>query len=128
MIVECLCCYEPFSNTKEISGFCSKECLDKWLDNLCFTSNCNDKFYNKKRRVKVMAGDKINRIKLSEDFGWICQLCFTSIHPNRKFPDNLSSTVDHIIPLSRGGEHIFSNVQPAHLKCNIEKGNKFATG
>lgn len=31
-------------------------------------------------------------------------------------------SVDHIIPVSHGGPHIFSNLQPSHLVCNIRKG------
>jgi len=36
--------------------------------------------------------------------------------------------VDHIIPLSRGGEHSYANVQAAHPRCNIKKGNKIEGG
>jgi 5-methylcytosine-specific restriction endonuclease McrA len=30
--------------------------------------------------------------------------------------------VDHVIPLSRGGSHAYSNVQTAHPLCNLRKG------
>lgn len=30
--------------------------------------------------------------------------------------------VDHVIPLSKGGSHGYSNVQPAHPVCNLKKG------
>lgn len=33
-------------------------------------------------------------------------------------------TVDHIIPLSRGGDHKQKNLQPAHKQCNWDKGNQ----
>jgi 5-methylcytosine-specific restriction endonuclease McrA len=33
-------------------------------------------------------------------------------------------TIDHIIPLSRGGSHSFDNLTCACLKCNAEKGNR----
>ena len=29
--------------------------------------------------------------------------------------------IDHIIPLSKGGEHSYNNVQLAHSKCNLHK-------
>ena len=32
--------------------------------------------------------------------------------------------VDHVYPLSRGGEHSYRNTQPAHPECNIAKGDK----
>lgn len=30
--------------------------------------------------------------------------------------------IDHIVPLARGGEHSYSNCQPAHPLCNYRKG------
>ena len=36
--------------------------------------------------------------------------------------DNL--TIDHVIPLSRGGLHTFDNLVPACRNCNEEKGNR----
>ena len=29
--------------------------------------------------------------------------------------------LDHIIPLSKGGEHSYANVQAAHARCNMRK-------
>lgn len=34
-------------------------------------------------------------------------------------------TIDHIKPLSRGGPHLFENLQPAHIDCNIKKGDRY---
>lgn len=32
-------------------------------------------------------------------------------------------TVDHIVPLAKGGGNVIENCQLAHQKCNAEKGN-----
>ena len=32
-------------------------------------------------------------------------------------------TVDHIVPLDRGGKNVIMNYQLAHEFCNVEKGN-----
>jgi hypothetical protein len=31
--------------------------------------------------------------------------------------------LDHIVPVSVGGEHGWGNLQPAHPRCNAKKGN-----
>lgn len=33
-------------------------------------------------------------------------------------------TLDHVIPIARGGRHILSNVRLAHRRCNSAKGTK----
>jgi 5-methylcytosine-specific restriction endonuclease McrA len=33
-------------------------------------------------------------------------------------------TMDHVIPLSKGGKHIKENIVPACLPCNLKKGTK----
>jgi len=32
-------------------------------------------------------------------------------------------TIDHIVPVSRGGPHTLENMQPAHRACNSRKGD-----
>lgn len=53
--------------------------------------------------------------------GWVCQLCGEDVPPDRVVPDRLAATIDHIIPLSRGGLHDYANVQLAHFRCNCRK-------
>ena len=33
-------------------------------------------------------------------------------------------TIDHVIPVSKGGSGLFHNLMPAHEKCNQKKGDK----
>lgn len=56
------------------------------------------------------------------DDGGACQLCGDAIDIARTFPDPLSKSVDHIVPLSKGGTHEQSNLQWTHLVCNQRKG------
>ena len=51
-----------------------------------------------------------------------CQLCGGAIDPSLRWPDPMSQSVDHIVPLSKGGTHEQSNLQWTHLVCNIRKG------
>ncbi|WP_159107502.1 HNH endonuclease [Streptomyces rubrogriseus] len=53
--------------------------------------------------------------------GWTCQLCHEPIDRAIAWPHPKSPSIDHIVPLSRGGAHALSNVQSAHLGCNSSK-------
>ena len=53
-----------------------------------------------------------------------CQLCCTPIDMGIKWPDSMSPSLDHIIPISKGGPDTAENVQAAHLSCNVSKGAK----
>lgn len=50
--------------------------------------------------------------------GGACQLCGEPI------TDPKQRSIDHIIPISRGGTHEPANVQLAHRVCNSRKGNR----
>lgn len=54
----------------------------------------------------------------------ICQICLCPIDRSLKFPNKMSFTIDHIYPISLGGEHSYDNVQSAHYTCNCRKHNK----
>jgi hypothetical protein len=52
--------------------------------------------------------------------GWACQLCGVGLSRDPDWEPNMA-TVDHIVPLSRGGEHTEENAQAACLRCNSAK-------
>lgn len=54
--------------------------------------------------------------------GTDCGLCGNPVDLGRIYPDPLSKSLDHVIPLSRGGAHSVENCQLAHLRCNVSKG------
>lgn len=52
---------------------------------------------------------------------WICGICGLNVDPTLKFPNRLSASLDHVIPMARGGGHLPDNVQLAHWACNVRK-------
>lgn len=54
--------------------------------------------------------------------GFVCALCADPIDKAHHYPLPSSASIDHIVPLSRGGEDTLANVQLAHLGCNWSKG------
>lgn len=59
---------------------------------------------------------------------WICGICGKPINPKLRHPQRMSGTMDHIIPLNRGGIHAYSNIQAAHYKCNSSKSDRLSNG
>ena len=55
---------------------------------------------------------------------WKCGICGNAVDKEVTWPDPLSPSLDHVIPLARGGHHTYANTQLAHLVCNIRKSDK----
>lgn len=78
------------------------------------------------RRGARVPGELIVPVDVFERDGWICGLCDTSVDQSLKWPDPMSVSLDHVIPVSLGGTHSMANLQCAHLFCNVSKGNRVA--
>lgn len=68
--------------------------------------------------------ESVSPAEIFERDGWMCRLCDDPIDQLLTYPDQMSASVDHRIPLSRGGAHSKANCQAAHLICNLRKNNK----
>ena len=52
---------------------------------------------------------------------WVCGICSSKINKKLKWPHPKSISLDHVIPLIKGGDHAMANCQAAHLECNVCK-------
>lgn len=58
----------------------------------------------------------------------VCAICGRPVDKSIKYPDPMSATVDHIIPVSRNGDPVsLDNLQLAHRMCNRMKSDKVYT-
>lgn len=85
--------------------------------------------YPEQRRLLKLRRDGLLAVG-AEDFkdeeiferdGWVCQLCFESVDKALPWPHLMSKTLDHVMPVVRGGAHTRANTQLAHLRCNVSK-------
>lgn len=55
----------------------------------------------------------------------VCAICGQPVDKELKYPHPLSATVDHIVPVARGGHpSAMENLQLAHWTCNRQKSDK----
>lgn len=85
--------------------------------------------YTARRRARKLSTtvESINRLEVFERDGWICGICGVAIDPQARWPESQFASVDHVVPLSKGGTHTLENLQAAHLGCNLRKGASLET-
>jgi 5-methylcytosine-specific restriction endonuclease McrA len=114
VIKECAYCGKEYKTNTfvDVRLYCSKRCLHKACK--------RERSYRK--RGQFVANVYRNDIYKRDNY--ICQLCDERVDMNKVAPHPLSPTLDHIIPLSKGGTHEPSNVQLAHFICNSIKSDR----
>lgn len=70
----------------------------------------------KARTIRAVVRDGVDYLEILIRDKLVCKLCNVSIQSKAEV------SFDHIIPISRGGEHSMANLQLAHLSCNMHKG------
>lgn len=66
-------------------------------------------------RRRAPAGVKVDYDRILERDGMVCHICGDDI------ADRSDLHFDHVIPLSKGGPHVESNIRPSHAGCNMRK-------
>jgi 5-methylcytosine-specific restriction endonuclease McrA len=80
----------------------------------------------RRARLRAVVAESFDPYEVFERDDWICGLCDGPIDPSAAYPDPMSPSLDHVVPVSRGGVHSRANCQAAHLVCNIRKGARVA--
>lgn len=116
----CIECGEPRDTSQKHNRYCSEKCRSK--------READNKRRGKQRRraaKKHVQAEVFNSDDVFSRDRWRCQRCgrkclrrFSHSHLDR------SPTLDHIIPLSKGGPHTLANCQLLCWACNSNKGDK----
>lgn len=81
--------------------------------------------YQQRRALKLqLPAENIRPADVYERDEWVCGICSTPVDRTLAYPDPMSPSLDHVLPLSLGGHHTMENVALAHLSCNVRKGNR----
>lgn len=62
--------------------------------------------------------DHVDWRAIFERDGWVCGICHKPVDPALEGPDEEAACINHIVPLSHGGEHTAENLQCAHWICS----------
>ena len=143
--MNCAQCGDPFKPHSARVSLCSDACAEARKQNL-------DSLWRKENRVRVNAAkrkwrranadkaadnsrryrarklgasvESFARNDVFERDGWVCGICCDPIPKDHSYPSPLSASLDHVVPLIRGGDHSMANSQASHLRCNLSKGDR----
>lgn len=105
----CLECGDPFLSRYSVTRYCSDSC-------------CRAVVHRNRRAAKrTQFIERVFRSKVFRRDGWRCGICGEPTSERWSAGDPLAPTLDHIIPLAKGGEHSYANTQCAHSICNSRK-------
>lgn len=100
--------------------YCGERCREKNP-----AARLSTQTYRRMRRLRVaLATERVDPLVVYERDGGRCQLCHSMV--DRALPPShrMGPTIDHIVPVTKGGAHLYTNVQLAHRSCNSRRGNR----
>lgn len=110
----CMRCGDSFV-TDRLAGYNA-------LNRYC-SKRCSSKDAAARRRARKVGAfvAPVYRRRIFERDGWRCQICRRKVSQPNAVPHPRAATIDHIIPLARGGTHEPANCQTACFICNALK-------
>lgn len=100
--------------------FCSDRCRRRHTSRL----HSRGKHIRRAKKYGVEYDRSVTLEKLIEKKGLSCSICGLTCFYSGDSNADLYPSIDHIIPLSRGGGHTWENVQVAHRICNTIKNDQ----
>lgn len=95
-----------------------------------YHEECTKEAQSARYRIKtVRRQKKTNPYRISHDqvvreYGSDCSICKEPIDLELPRTHRFGLTVDHVIPVNKGGTDEMSNLRPAHWICNVKKSDK----
>lgn len=128
--VACAHCAVEFTPLRRGKRYCTRECVNAAFGarrRATAAGRAKLTDYQRTRVARAKGATELEPIIAALVFerdDWTCGLCHEPIQTGVPKRHPLSPSLDHIVPLSLGGQHTHDNVQAAHLICNGRKGNR----
>jgi len=110
---ECGVCFiAPYGSKRRV--YCSLVCRKR--------SSGRIRRKSERARLRLVSVEPVNPTKVFERDGWRCQCCRKPTPRDKRGTYHpRAPELDHIIPLSKGGEHSYRNTQLLCRACNAAK-------
>lgn len=129
--ITCAGCGNEAKVRRKGSRFCSVRCYNVSVGNQVDVER-SQAYRDKRRRERISRRARENGAYRAEvdprdvfkADGYRCHLCGRKCDQGKEVPHPKAPTVDHIVPLSAGGDHGPANCRTACFRCNNSKGNR----
>lgn len=111
----CVCCGSLFFTAKSFATCCSPKCA---------RHRANLRYSLRRKRITSRTVETVDPKKVFERDHYKCWICLGPCRRDFIKGDPASPTIDHITPISLGGDHSYANCATAHLTCNSQKGER----
>lgn len=78
--------------------------------------------HRKRARSFGVEYEPVNKRRVFDRDRWMCGICGLKVDRRLTHPDPMVASLDHVVPMSKGGGHTYANTQCSHLICNVRKG------
>lgn len=133
VIKTCKLCGKQFESYSGKNVYCSNDCCKR--ANRANARRNGERTGNHRHRAHmygVAYEPGITLRKVYERDGGVCYICGCKTNRNDSWHDengyhvcgSTYPTIDHVVPMSKGGGHVWSNVRLACRQCNSAKGDR----
>lgn len=118
---ECSICKKMYLTTRTRRGNDKRACSAACRQALIAWKH---KIANRLREARMLAShEPYDPLAIFERDGWKCHLCGIRTLRSQSFPHSHYATIDHVVPLAKGGADAPSNVKCCCFNCNCHKGD-----
>lgn len=125
-LVDCRVCGQPFLPGARLVT-CSKACAarppisqEERLERR--RERWRRKNWSRRAALRSVPSEPYTLAEIAARDGFRCQLCGHKVDMQITAPHPRSPSIDHVVPLAKGGDDTRANVQLAHRYCNTSKG------
>ena len=108
-------CGAPIASNQKQCKECTRRRASRYM---------NVKKEKRRRAALTKESSQISVQTLYERDGGVCWICGKLCDMTADYNDNMYPSIDHVLPISKGGKDSWDNVRLAHRLCNSVRGDR----